>query len=373
MSEDIKSNLMRMENNKEPENMHEKEPIPEDSTNKNEAKVFIDATIYTVMLDSNMKITDVINHTISSITDEDIEKIAENILNNKEIKESYIGNLYTNKYSYSFNKNHTALVIIDNANYKEVLIKTLKTSVLIFCVLEFVIIVVSNELTKWLIKPVEETFEKQKQFVLDASHELKTPLSVIMASVDILETEPNEKKWIQNIKEETERMNNLIKSLLEMAKSENVIKEEHVKEDLSKLVRKTVLTFEGLGYEKNIKFNCKIEDDINFLCNGEQVKQLVSILIDNAIKHSFVNEEVEVNLKKDKGNIILSITNKGNDIPKEKQKKIFERFYRADESRNRDENRYGLGLAIAKNIVTNHKGKILVNSDKGVTTFKVVF
>lgn len=137
-------------------------------------------------------------------------------------------------------------------------IKTLKTSVLIFCVLEFVIIVVSNELTKWLIKPVEETFEKQKQFVLDASHELKTPLSVIMASVDILETEPNEKKWIQNIKEETERMNNLIKSLLEMAKSENVIKEEHVKEDLSKLVRKTVLTFEGLGYEKNIKFNCKM-------------------------------------------------------------------------------------------------------------------
>lgn len=258
MSEDIKSNLMRMENNKEPENMHEKEPIPKDSTNKNEAKVFIDATIYTVMLDSNMKITDVINHTISSITDEDIEKIAENILNNKEIKESYIGNLYTNKYSYSFNKNHTALVIIDNANYKEVLIKTLKTSVLIFCVLEFVIIVVSNELTKWLIKPVEETFEKQKQFVLDASHELKTPLSVIMASVDILETEPNEKKWIQNIKEETERMNNLIKSLLEMAKSENVIKEEHVKEDLSKLVRKTVLTFEGLGYEKNIKFNCKM-------------------------------------------------------------------------------------------------------------------
>lgn len=258
MSEDIKSNLMRMENNKEPENMHEKEPIPEDSTNKNEAKVFIDATIYTVMLDSNMKITDVINHTISSITDEYIEKIAENILNNKEIKESYIGNLYTNKYSYSFNKNHTALVIIDNANYKEVLIKTLKTSVLIFCVLEFVIIVVSNELTKWLIKPVEETFEKQKQFVLDASHELKTPLSVIMASVDILETEPNEKKWIQNIKEETERMNNLIKSLLEMAKSENVIKEEHVKEDLSKLVRKTVLTFEGLGYEKNIKFNCKM-------------------------------------------------------------------------------------------------------------------
>ena len=167
-------------------------------------------------------------------------------------------------------------------------------------------------------------------------------------------------------------MNNLITDLLEMAESENGIKENYVLENLSKVIEISILTFEALIFEKQIKLQYDIQESISLKCNINQIKQLVSILIDNAVKHSDLNGEIIITLKKEKGNIILSVTNKGKEIPNMEREKIFERFYRLDESRNRNENRYGLGLAIAKNIVTNHNGTIQVNCENGYTTFKVI-
>ena len=284
-----------------------------------------------------------------------------------------IGNLYFDSYSYLFTRNNDSLVIIDNSKAQDKLIQILKTSIFMFAGLELIIILISVNLTKWIIKPVIESFNKQKQFIEDASHELKTPISVIIASAEALENEPEEKKWLDNIKSESERMSNLVSDLLDMAKSENGIKEQYTNENLSKLVERSVLTFESLIYEKDIKLDYNIEENINFTCNSNQIKQVIGILIDNAIKHSCLKGEIKINLKKEKGNIVLTVTNKGKEIPKEEQEKIFERFYRGDESRNRNENRYGLGLAIAKNIVTNHNGKIGVISENGYTTFKIIF
>lgn len=384
--DDVRKNLIRMNDsknidfNKKPE-MKEPEQLSE---NEFQPRIFMDSTVYAVILDEDFNITEVINHTTNSVSDEQIKQIAENIIKNekdqenerndenRKIQNMKIGNLYFEDYSYSFTKSNTSLVIIDNSNTKELLMQTLKTSILIFVILELVIIAISKELTSWIIKPVVDTFNKQKQFITDASHELKTPLSVIIASLEALENEPEEKKWLTNIKSESERMNNLISDLLDMAKSENKVKEQYVKEDLSKLVERAILTFESLIYEKDIKLDYNIEENINFVCNGNQIKQVVGILIDNAIKHSSSKGEIKVNLKKEKGNIILTVINKGKEIPKEEQEKIFERFYRVDESRNRNENRYGLGLAIAKNIVTNHNGKISVISENGYTTFKII-
>lgn len=154
-----------------------------------------------------------------------------------------IGNLYFDNYSYSFSKNRNSLIIIDNTTIKEKLFETLKTSILIFIISESIIIIVSRNLTKWIIKPVEESFNKQKQFVEDVSHELKTPLSVIIASSEALENEPKEEKWLRNIKSESERMNNLISNLLDMAKSESINTEQYSNQNLSKLIEMAVLTF----------------------------------------------------------------------------------------------------------------------------------
>ena len=377
---------MRMDNNKEkePDNIFESENpnnldnIIKDAPkgqveNEEPPKIFMDSIVYTVMLDSNMNITDVINHTTNSVSDEQIKQIAEDIINNIERKDMKIGSLYFDNYTYSFSKNRNSLIIIDNTTIKEKLFETLKTSILIFIISESIIIIVSRNLTKWIIKPVEESFNKQKQFVEDVSHELKTPLSVIIASSEALENEPKEEKWLRNIKSESERMNNLISNLLDMAKSESINTEQYSNQNLSKLIEMAVLTFESLVYEKNIKLEYKIEKDIFFKCNSSQINQLIGILMDNAIKHSFLNGEIKVNLKKIKNSIILTVANKGNEIPKNEQEKIFERFYRVDDSRNRNENRYGLGLAIAKNIVTNHNGKISVCCESGYTTFKIIF
>ena len=367
---DVKSNLMRMDNEKnkkfdrKPDDM-----IDIDVSNeKGQRPIFMDTIVYAVTLDENMNITDVVNHTTNSVTDDEIKDIAENIIKNKTTNIK-IGNLYIEKYSYSFNKDNTSLIIIDNTQTNAMLLKTLETSILIFIVLEVVIIFISVKLTSWIIKPVIETFNKQKQFIEDASHELKTPLSVIMACSEALENESEEKKWLSNIKSESERMNKLISNLLDMAKSENQNNEQFAIEEL---IEKSVLTFESLIYEKNINLEYDIEENINTKCDGDQIKQLVGILIDNAIKHSLTKGEIKVKLKKEKENIVLTVTNKGEEIAKEDREKIFERFYRTDKSRNRNENRYGLGLAIAKNIVTNHNGEISVNSENGYTTFKVI-
>jgi signal transduction histidine kinase len=265
------------------------------------------------------------------------------------------------------------MVIIDNENTNSVLLKTLLISTGILLLIELLILLISTKLTNWIIKPVQESFDKQKQFIADASHELKTPLAVIMASSEALESNPDEKKWLENIRSESDRMNKLICDLLELAKSESIDdRSEFAVGNLSKTVEKSVLTFEGIMFEKGIALEDNIEDNIEIEMNEYKIKQLMSILIDNAIKHSESGGKITVELKKEK-DIVISVSNTGEGIPKGDEERIFERFYRADEARNRNENRYGLGLAIAKNIALSHNGTISASSENGVTTFKTVF
>ena len=352
---EIENKLSRMENDRQAPKM----------------PVFMDAVVYTVKYNTSNKVTEVINHTDNNVSDEKIIQIAENILESSNTKQGRrIGNLYLDQYSYAFQAPNT-LTIVDNTSAKAKLESLLKTSILIFALIEVIIIILTVEITKWIIKPVIESFNRQKQFVADASHELKTPIAVIMANAEALEKEPEEKKWLNNIKSEADRMNELVTSLLDLAKLEEG-KEVQQEENLSKIVEMSVLTFESLMYENKIELEYDIQKDINIKCNSSQIKQLVAILIDNAIKHSETNGKISIALKKQKNDTVLTVSNRGKEIPKEIREKIFERFYRADESRNRDTNRYGLGLAIAKNIVENHNGKISVESEKGITTFKVV-
>ena len=331
---------------------------------------FMDAVIYTVILDSNDNILDIVSHSRSSV-ESDIYEVAEEILNGDK-KREFIGNLYFDDYSYSYNKGNN-LTIVDNRNAKEILLGQIKTSLIILIVLEVVIVYISKLLTNWIIRPVSDAFNKQKEFIADASHELKTPLSVIVASSEALEANPKEKKWLLNIKNEADRMNNLITDLLDLAKTERDGSVELSMDNLSKAVELSVLTFEGRAYEKNIKLDYQIDDNILIKMNENSIRQLVEILLDNAIKHSSEKGIVKVNLKKNSNNIELLVTNEGEGIPRGEEERIFERFYRVDKSRNRSDNRYGLGLAIAKNIVKMHSGSISASSNNGITVFKVLF
>lgn len=236
-----------------------------------------------------------------------------------------------------------------------------------------VMYIVAKKLSESLVKPVEETMEKQKQFISDASHELKTPLAVIEANADVLENEVGkENKWLSYIQTEIESMNKLINELLLLAKIENVDNLREYKEfDLSKETEIIISMFESIAYEKNVKVISKLQE--NVMMNGikEDVEHILSTLIDNAIKHSEPEKDVIIEMLKEKNDIVLQVKNTGNSIPEEERDKIFERFYRLDKSRNRNEKRYGLGLAIAKSIVRKYNGKIEVICKDGVTTFRV--
>ena len=340
--------------------------------NKDNNIRYMDKVIYTLLLNNDNSIKEVINLSNNNIDIDSIKSLGQSILNNNNIKKEYIGNIYFNKYSYIYS-NSKYLIIIDNSSIQNSLYNYLLISLSLFILLEVIVYLISMVLTSWIIKPVINSFEKQKEFIADASHELKTPLSVIMASSEALEDNPNEVKWLNNIKSEANRMNILIKNLLELASFEK--KETYVlkEDDLSKVVYLAVLTFDAKAYESDIKLESKIDSNIKFNFDTYSINELVEILLDNALKHADKKSTIVVSLKEQGNNIILSVADTGDIIPKGEEEKIFERFYRLDKSRSRKENRYGLGLAIAKNIVINHNGKISAESVGKVTTFKVLF
>ena len=350
----------------------DKEPdfVPMEQPNNDSRKIFLDFTIYSVVLDDDGNYKEVINNTNNDSIDEDsVKKIAEDIISN-HTDNLYIGNLYTSKYAYCFTPNNM-LIIMDNSEINSTLLSGLVSNILLFVLCESLILFITYFITKWITNPVKASFEKQKVFVADASHELKTPLSVMIASADAYFNDKDE-KWVHNMKSESERMIKLVTELLDLAKTEEEQEILLENKNLSDIIEGAILTFESLFYDNNIKLKYDIEPNINYLCNENLIIDLMSILIDNAIKHCSDKKKVFVNLSKKNKQIILEVKNTGLPIKKEDEEKIFERFYKVDSSRNRNSNNYGLGLAIAKNIVLKHNGEISAHSSDGYTTFKVI-
>lgn len=349
-------------------NVHDKmNPNRDDFRNP----IFMDMEVYVVSFDMLGNIRNINSYTDKGLSNHEIIELARTNKDNAKMR--HVSNLYCSKYVFSLNPNGD-LIIVNNSNTQNYLISNLCRSFIIFIILEIVFVYVSYLLTKWLVKPVKESFLRQKQFISDASHELKTPISIIMASVEAYEENPKEKKWFDNIKSETERMNKLVVDLLDLSKSEDRENKEILNEvNLSKIIENKALSFESLMFENELELKLKIEENITFKCNQDRIKELLSILIDNGIKHGYKKSSIEVSLIKNKDIISLAVKNRGDAIPKEEQAKIFDRFYRGDKSRNRDSNRFGLGLAIAKNIVDNHNGNIKVSCINGYTTFTVEF
>lgn len=288
---------------------------------------------------------------------------------NRKFDEGYIGN-----YIYKVRKiglNGKEITLIES----EDTIKQLKITIIVafaIGILGLIIIyIIAKRISKTIVKPVEDSFEKQKQFVSDASHELKTPLAIIEANADVLQDKVGENKWITYIQKEVQSMDKLVNDLLVLARMENTNTSNNQKFDLSKEVQMAVSVFESMIYEKKIELETNISEGLEFNGDKEDIKHIISIILDNAIKHTEENGKIIVNTSKEKSNIKIEIKNQGEPIPEEEREKIFERFYRVDKARNRSEKRYGLGLSIAKGIVEKYNGIIFAISKDGFTSFIV--
>ncbi len=232
-----------------------------------------------------------------------------------------------------------------------------------------ILFLISIFIARRIVRPLEENDRRQKRFVSDAGHELKTPIAVISANSDLLKREIGESEWLDNIDYENGRMSDLVKQLLALSKAENgEMPKETV--DFSKLVEGEVLPFESLAYEKGKTIDADTESGIFVDGNPNQLRQLVSILLDNALSHG-TGKEIGVKLCREKHSAVLSVTNEAGRMDPDQLDRLFDRFYRADESRSEGDAHYGLGLSIAKAVAEAHGGQIRAEYKDGKAVFTV--
>lgn len=242
-----------------------------------------------------------------------------------------------------------------------------------------VFFLISLLFSKWALRPVAESWRRQQQFVADASHELKTPLTVMAADVSILKRHPTrtvaaQSQWVESMETEIESMQDLVGDMLLLASSDAAAAEtqgEAAPVDFSKLVSLQLLQFESLAYERGVSVASDVGPNVMVSGNAEKLRRLVGTLLDNAIKYAGEGGRIEVELLRDGGNARLLVNNSGDPIPAEDLPHVFDRFYRVDKSRGRDAGRsYGLGLAIASDVAKSHGGSLsATSSEASGTTF----
>ena len=290
-------------------------------------------------------------------------------------KDTGILSEYDLRYMKNNNGPVRSIVFADISSEKAMISGLVKNSVIIGLISYLLLFLISLLLAKWVTKPVEKTWNEQKQFIADASHELKTPLTVIMTNAEMMNdssyTEKDRDNFSKNILSTSKRMRGLVESLLELARLDNnriPLKFESI--DPSRLINNSLLPFEPLFYENDMELSANIDEGINVEGDKEKLRQVVNILLDNALKYCDPADKVTVKLKKQSANCLLSVSGLGTPLSKDECQDIFKRFYRVDQSRN-DSQSYGLGLSIADSIISEHNGKIWAESMNGYNTFFV--
>jgi two-component system sensor histidine kinase CiaH len=234
--------------------------------------------------------------------------------------------------------------------------------------------ILSIKLAHWAVHPIQVAWEQQEQFITNASHELKTPLTVILTNAELLgndvaATDAKNARRIEHIQVEASRMKHLIEAMLTLARLDNTLPYSHTKTDWSYIVKSAVLMHEDIIYTAGKQLLYDIEDQLYIQGDERQLNQVVEILLDNACKYTAANGVVSVSLcRGEHKTALLTVSNSSEPIPKEELANIFLRFYRRDKARG-THGSFGLGLAIAQKIVEEHKGRIWADSDGQSTNY----
>ena len=278
---------------------------------------------------------------------------------------------------YRFESPQTRSVVFADISSERATLDGLLRTCLIIGVISFSgFLWASILLSKWAVRPVEQAWKEQRQFIAAASHELKTPLTVIMTNAQLMSSpgcdEQKHAKFLDSILVMSRQMKKLTEQMLELARSESAEPGlAFAPVDWSGLVSRTVLPFESVFFEKGMELKVEVEEKIQVIGEQAQLRQVVEILLDNAQKYASPGANVWVSLRRQsRGRCLLTVANQGEEIAPEDLPQLFRRFYRADPARSRNGS-FGLGLSIAQSVVTRHRGRIWAQSRDGVNRFMV--
>ncbi|WP_057490350.1 sensor histidine kinase [Streptococcus orisasini] len=328
-------------------------------------KDYSDEAIAMVTVEEDGKTTIMVNDT--DLSDKDVKKVSRSLL--KRSKKDW----KWRNYVYSFKEKKDGvwqLVFIDLDSYSSSSGQFLLT--IVFTVFGFLLLTgVSIYLSRFIIQPAQDAINREKQFVSDASHELKTPIAAIRANAQVLQNQTEPNRYLDHILSETKRMEHLVQDLLGLSKldgNEQIVNFTRV--NLSKICEEMILSYESLAYEEGKLIEDQIADDVWVLGQESQLKQLITILLDNAIKYSLDKSVIHISLKQEKKKAVLQVSNPSQAYSEEVMDNLFERFYQAEGSRHSTSS-FGLGLAIAKGIVKHHQGQVKAWQDKGAMFLEV--
>ncbi|MBQ8349229.1 MAG: HAMP domain-containing histidine kinase [Ruminococcus sp.] len=279
-------------------------------------------------------------------------------------------------YSYSVHqKDGMKIIIFINDSFTHTANgNLLKISILVGGIIFFILFVFIVIVSGYVIKPVADSIERQKQFISDASHELKTPITVISTTIDIIGNKNGKDRWTECIKEQAVKMQRLVKELLDLSKllEVNTARSGFKISDISNTVNNSLLYFESLLFESGKTLELDIEENIRLNCDENKISQLVGILMDNALKYSDEKSVIRFSLKKNGECAVISCSNPCSDFSASDTSKLFERFFRSENDRIHEQEGFGLGLSIAQAIAELHGGKISADYENNIITFTVI-
>ncbi len=350
--------------NGNPEGKLQEPPLPDAAKNMPDDRIYNLSTFYSVAFSDKGEVISVDNNTETVVTDEYLIDLCRSLANdgkNNGVRDTWV-------YYMEHNQNRTLVVLMNNMVMSDNISTLFQNTVLFGGAAILLLLLPSIYLAHNIVKPLEENYHKQKQFISDASHELKTPIAVIGTNAEMLEREFGESKWLDNIRYETRHMGELVRLLLELARAENTIP-QMTRLNFSRIVTGSVLPFESMAFEKEQTLQLSVQDDVYVLGNEEQLSNLVSILLDNALEYSPKQKTISVSLESEHHIAALTVINEGEAIPESQRKALFDRFYRADAARSINNGHYGLGLAIVNAIMSAHNGKIAVTCKQNQVIF----
>lgn len=323
---------------------------------------------FTVFFDKDGAVSNTFTESIYSIGDDLAVKYAEKAIDEGD-ERGWMSNYRYKIFTTDFGK---GVVFVDGSTSRAALMQSSTIAGLVLLVCAALVLVLIFLFSKKAVKPIAESYEKQKQFVTDANHELKTPLTLILANLDIAEAELGKNEWLDDIRSEGHRMTELVNQLVALSRMDE---EAHTvaltQIDLSYLVADSVSEFEPLAKDREKTLCASIDKDVTLLGDEALVHRLVGILLDNAVKYCDVGGEISVMLRRGR-RIVLSVENTYSGVDEVELHRLFDRFYRADKAR-KFTGGYGIGLSMAKAIAQKHKGEITAyKKDSSHIGFKVV-